>query len=535
MERDRHRRLYDLHSWTGITLGWFVYLVTLTGCFALFEKEIRTWEDPARRLTLPAQGAPMQSALERFVAEASAGMEIRFVAFTPATGIEPYHAARVGTRATDGTSGMVHRRWNVATGEPLPEHAMGLSEWLLEFHRSLMWPDAWGGYRVGRTLVGIAGVALLLSLLTGALIHTKWARSFHVLRVDRSDRLRWQDLHKVLGLWLLPFASAIAATGAMLGMVVVSPAAVFLAIGGDRSAIDRGNRPPPAPPTAERAATAMLPIERFLEIRHPATGHVPALVQFRRWGEPDATAELRFPVEERLARYEIRVVNAVSAAEVPGHAGNRPVTTAQRLYGTVAPLHFGTYGTLATKVVYALLGTLLAIAVLLGNAMWISRRSRLGAVSTASRRYRRLDRANVGIALGIPLATFACFHADKLWFGAAGSPRVGIGAVYLSVAAATGLYAAVRSDRDAALRELLRLLAGLCVGVPLVDAATGGGLVAIEDLGRGVPHAWVNASALLTGLAIWAATPGLSRFAARSARRAAAARGDADADEGTRA
>ncbi|MEM8862599.1 MAG: PepSY-associated TM helix domain-containing protein, partial [Chloroflexota bacterium] len=52
--RDRQIRIYDLHSWSGISLGLFVFVVCFSGSLALFFHEIQTWEDPARRLAVAA-------------------------------------------------------------------------------------------------------------------------------------------------------------------------------------------------------------------------------------------------------------------------------------------------------------------------------------------------------------------------------------------------------------------------------------------------------------------------------------------------
>ncbi|MEO0612460.1 MAG: PepSY-associated TM helix domain-containing protein, partial [Pseudomonadota bacterium] len=52
MNRERHLRNYDLHSWSGIALGLVIYAVCFTGCFALFRYELSPWEDPAKRLSV---------------------------------------------------------------------------------------------------------------------------------------------------------------------------------------------------------------------------------------------------------------------------------------------------------------------------------------------------------------------------------------------------------------------------------------------------------------------------------------------------
>ena len=67
MDRARHLRNYDLHSWTGIALGLIVYVVAFTGCFALFDNEIRTWEDPTLRVSVPNELPAMDAVYTAWV------------------------------------------------------------------------------------------------------------------------------------------------------------------------------------------------------------------------------------------------------------------------------------------------------------------------------------------------------------------------------------------------------------------------------------------------------------------------------------
>ena len=57
MEKSRYLRIYDLHSWSGIVLGLFVFIVSFTGCLALFDHELKSWEDPAKRLSIAQESA----------------------------------------------------------------------------------------------------------------------------------------------------------------------------------------------------------------------------------------------------------------------------------------------------------------------------------------------------------------------------------------------------------------------------------------------------------------------------------------------
>ncbi|MEL6171199.1 MAG: PepSY-associated TM helix domain-containing protein, partial [Pseudomonadota bacterium] len=145
MDRERHLRNYDLHSWTGIALGLFVYVVALTGCFALFHHEMLSWEDPAKRLAIAENPVEINETFVAWINEHADEGPVKFARFTYPTKLEPYFVGGMTIKTEDGKSEFIEQRWDTATGAPLPERGAGLAEWLLDFHRDLMWPEGLGG------------------------------------------------------------------------------------------------------------------------------------------------------------------------------------------------------------------------------------------------------------------------------------------------------------------------------------------------------------------------------------------------------
>ena len=67
-------------------------------------------------------------------------------------------------------------------------------------------------------LVGLTGVALLSSLISGLLSHPRIFKDAFALRWGGSRRLQEADLHNRLGVWGLPFHIVVSLTGALLGL-----------------------------------------------------------------------------------------------------------------------------------------------------------------------------------------------------------------------------------------------------------------------------------------------------------------------------
>mgnify|MGYP000545040647 CR=1 FL=1 len=144
-------------------------------------------------------------AFEAWIDDNSLIQEVDSVKFYYPSDHQPYFKASMETSGPSNSKKTHEIRWNSHTGEVLDVKQSGLTDWLRDFHRHLMWPAKWGGERFGRFLVGIAGMTLIFSIITGIITHTKIIKQMFVLRTEGSQLLKWQDLHKVLGLWPLPF------------------------------------------------------------------------------------------------------------------------------------------------------------------------------------------------------------------------------------------------------------------------------------------------------------------------------------------
>ena len=79
----------------------------------------------------------------------------------------------------------------------------------------------WARLDPGGILVGLIGVALLSSLISGILAHPRIFRDAFHLRLGGSKRLQEADFHNRLGVWALPFHIIISLTGAFLGLTTI--------------------------------------------------------------------------------------------------------------------------------------------------------------------------------------------------------------------------------------------------------------------------------------------------------------------------
>ncbi|MEL7022677.1 MAG: PepSY-associated TM helix domain-containing protein [Pseudomonadota bacterium] len=473
MQRDRRVRIYDAHSWTGITLGIFLFVVCFTGSLALFDHEIQTWEDPARRLVPATEVTPVHPLFESWIAELPAG-EITFVGLFYPSDAEPYYQGLVNFRAEgdDEPLQFLRKQWDPQTGTELPARSDGLSTWLLDFHRDLMWPDFLGGRQIGRGLVGIAGVIMLLSILTGILTHRKILKEAFTFRRKKSVRVKWKDAHNFIGIWSLPFSTVIAFTGAWLGIVaLLLPITGLLVFKGDTEAVAATVVGEPS----ARAGTPaeMLSLDVVANRGHSDSGALPAFVSIQNWGDVNAEYLVQYKPDTELMTYEAERISGVTGERL-ALTGLLQPSASTRVLAAITPLHYGTYGGILLKFLYFALGISLSAMVALGNMVWIERRANSSEGSKSPEYYARLARFTAGACLGVVVASPAIFYADLLYAGDEAGRIVAVGQTYFAVWFAVLLVAMFLKNTYQTVRALLGITGISLVALPIFAAVVHG-------------------------------------------------------------
>lgn len=464
MKQSRTKRIYDLHAWTGVTCGLFVFIVSLSGIFALFGDELHSWEDPQLRITLKGEPLPAMPLLGGFAEEAETRGKLQSLSLNLPTPKEPYYAAFAWVRPEGARSSeLISRRWHPYTGKVLAERGDGFVHWLVDFHRNLMLERT-----LGRALVGLGGVLLLLSILSGVVTHRKILREMFTWRLDRSVRLKWQDSHKAIGVWGLPFHIMIAFTGAWLGLIVVLlPIVAMISFKGDQGAVIAAVTGPQVQAAGVRAE--MYSIDTAASEVADRIGAKPESVRFLHWG--DANGEYRFLYRPKgvLIDQSPVVVKAVSGEILKPELTSQPGIS-HRVLAAMTTLHYALFAGLWMKFLYALLGLLLSIVTATGLMMWLERRVHGNEGRSPPIVYTALARTTVGVCAGMGLASFAIFHADKLLNVYPEGRMAAVGTAYFGVWAAALVYAWLRGSEYMACKELLGTTGIVAASIPLTNA-----------------------------------------------------------------
>ena len=198
------RVLFRLHWLIGLSASVVLAVVGISGALMAYDEELLRWLNPGV-FNLPARTGPAPT-LPQVAAQAQAAIPERPVTFITAASAptEPWriwYAWPTGKRG-GSSRGELHY-FDPATGTLLPEaRGQRFFATVKLLHRTLLADE------VGKQIVGASTIALVVMALSGLYLRwprrvTNW-RSWLVIRWSRSGRIRWWDVHTVIGTMVLP-------------------------------------------------------------------------------------------------------------------------------------------------------------------------------------------------------------------------------------------------------------------------------------------------------------------------------------------
>ncbi|MEC3909748.1 PepSY-associated TM helix domain-containing protein [Sphingobium sp. CR2-8] len=383
------RAAMEGHGLLGVLFGAVIYVLCLTGSILVLVDQITIWERPdapaIARLSDPDIAAISFRALTKAQA---AGVAHDVYIQMPTDELPRMTVIGYGEKGD-------HRDWNVdAAGQLVPHAETPWLEFMQLLHFNLTLPGA-----IGRYIVGIFGTILLASIVTGLLAHRRIIKDAFRLRWGGSRRLTNADLHNRVGVWALPFHLIVALTGSLLGLAgLITIILAMVAYKGDQEKAIASLLGPQA--GADTRAAPPPDIARMLrDIQLRAPGAAVTQLAIEHAGTIGQQVRIMVAAPRHLARNEAFLFNA--DGRFKWRAGLTDGNAGMRIYGMITPLHYGTYGGVALKIIYALLGMGLTLIVATGGNVWLARRREQGRATP------RLERLWVALIWGQPTVIVA--------------------------------------------------------------------------------------------------------------------------------
>ena len=356
------------HSALGLAFAALIYIVCLSGTLAVFVLEFKRWEQPNAPLVIeePTPEA-IKNALDAAFSAAKEHSETPdlFVAW------DGSRTPHFDVSFHDHDSG-VEREWLAdAQGNIVERAEAPWSEFLARLHINLHIPPTYGLF-----IVGLTGVALLSSLISGLLSHPRIFRDAFSFRIGGSRRLQDADLHNRLGVWGLPFHIAVSLTGALLGLSVLIIGVLALAAYEGDSEKAFGELI--GPQAGENIEPAPLPdlAAMIARIRADHADSIFSSAHVEHAGTAGQMTHLSMRTPGHLSSANPYYFDG--SGKLVGDGGLESGSVGQQILGALQPIHFGWFGGMTVKIVYGLLGLALTIVTHTGVTIWLHRRREKG-------------------------------------------------------------------------------------------------------------------------------------------------------------
>ncbi|MFT3728721.1 MAG: PepSY domain-containing protein [Terricaulis sp.] len=348
-----------VHKWTSLVCTAFLLMLCVTGLPLIFHHEI----DAATEHSVWRPAHPngdlldLDTMLKFAMADRPAGEIPVFMSFDD---------DRPVVNITSGAPGVAENDLHFASfdrtsGAHVPPNSGGsaVTAFLLKLHTDLFLGLP------GMLFLGAMGVLFVAAIVSGVVVYAPFMRKlpFGIVRTAKSPRVKWLDLHNLLGVVTVAWVLAVGLTG-IINTLATPIIAVWKAQQLSALMVGRGGEPRPAHPSsldaAVHAAVAAAPDMQLQFVAFPgstfSTDHHYAVFLH---GKTPLTAQLITPV-----LIDAKTGAFVGMQEMPWYA--KALSLSQ-------PLHFGDYGGLPLKILWALLDLITIIVLASGLYLWLTR------------------------------------------------------------------------------------------------------------------------------------------------------------------
>jgi uncharacterized iron-regulated membrane protein len=483
-----------LHTWSGLLVGWVLFIVFVAGTAAYWREALNRWAQPE----LPRIERPLTvvRGAQAFLARAAPDAASWFIT-VPTTRSASGSVFWVPGATASATPGKTAATIDGNGHNAVARETRG-GDFFYRFHFDLYYVP----YYVSRWIVGICAMFMLVAILTGIVTHKKIFRDFFTFRGGKGQR-SWLDGHNAVAVLGLPFHLMITYTGMVTLMTLLMP---WAAVANYEDATAFGTiLYPEAPPVARAGRAApLIDLTAVLRDGERRLGAPVDVVTVSAPGDASARVTLSQSTQASLSNFTPKLTyDGVSGRLL---WSSPPPGAAAVTAGAMIGLHAGRWADDTIRWIYFLCGVGGSIMVASGLVLWtVKRREKLPDPARPYLGFRIVERLNIGFVAGFPAALVGFLWANRL-LPASMAERAD--AEVNAMFALWGLllvHAFMRRTRSAWV-EQLGFTAGLLIALPLFDMlATSKGLPATIAAGDAT-LAGVDATLLALGIAYaWAA------------------------------
>ncbi len=380
------KRALSAHAVMGITISAVLYIICLSGTISVFKEDIHKLEQRGEpRVAYLSPESAQRAAEAGFNEEpSSAHLYIQMPSNGHSRALVQTDNQERYVDESGALSGSIAHPW---------------SAFLIDLHYYLHLPKSFG-----MIVVAIFGVFLFAMSISGLLAHPNIFKDAFSFRRSKSEQVKKVDLHNRLSVWTAPFHISNSLTGAMIGLAVLSIAALApLKYGGDQHAVFApvfGDEP-----VVDETPAPMANIDRAL--RYMAENHPEKPPVYVILHDPKTAGQyLQIMAEHPRRLIYAEKYNFTGDGEFIDTVGSADGTIGQQVADSVYKVHFGQFGGLPVKLAFGIFGICLLYIITSGLRIYFLKRRNKGRDAPA------LEGAWKGLIWGAPVLMAGSFAAS---------------------------------------------------------------------------------------------------------------------------
>ncbi|WP_341916304.1 PepSY-associated TM helix domain-containing protein [Polaromonas sp. YR568] len=419
-----------VHTWSGLLVGWVLFMVFAAGTACYYRDEITFWMKPElhqARLGLPPEAEVVNHTVAALQQRAPTSQ--RWFISLPTVREPGVRASWSGAPVVKGAAepplepGVTRRgRFYSAVLDPATGKLLAVTretrggEFFYRLHFDLHYmPAIWA-----RWIIGFCAMFMLVAIITGIVTHRRIFADFFTFRPRKGQR-SWLDAHNATAVLALPYHLMITYTGLVTLMLMYMPWGPQVTYQGDPQAFTAEVFPASGPrdPKPSGMATPLTPITPLITEAQQRWGKGSiGRITVNNPGDAVATITLSRKSEHTMSSAQPTLVFNGSSGKLLSEVGEdrgAVFTTRSVLYG----LHQGRFADPLLRLLFFVSGLAGCGMVATGLLLWaVKERNKYtkvvakgGRVGWAS---RLVDGLNVGAIAGLMIAIPAFFWANRL-------------------------------------------------------------------------------------------------------------------------
>jgi uncharacterized iron-regulated membrane protein len=360
------KRWFWWHRWSSLICTLFLLMLCLTGLPLIFGDEIDHWLNPTKYATLSADHP--KAGLDAMVDQSKSRYPHDLLTSVFVDDDEPQVLVNMAPTWNPNDPLRHSLQFDSRTGQllndepPFAKKPATFIDIMLDLHRGLFLDLP------GELFLGLMGILFVVSIVSGILLYGPFMKKldFGTVRNDRTRRLKWLDLHNLLGIATAAWLLIVGITGIMnelstplFGIWQMTDVKKILAAYPVTKPPDQAHLA--SAQAAYQTAQQALPNMQVTSIVYPGNpfGSPSHYLLWAKGNEP-FSSRLFNPV-----LVDPQNAALVKVVKMPFYL---------RALEVSRPLHFGDYGGLPLKIIWTIFDAIAIVVLISGIYLWIVRR-----------------------------------------------------------------------------------------------------------------------------------------------------------------